>query len=344
MSRRNKPSITPKAKIIATSMLEVMEDGREFESLLKYEFDNIDLVDEIRICLKEVSSIRNRPVICYVANVVKAVDVSISIDDSDSLPFHEMINSLPDDTTEIDVVLVTPGGFAQQVDIFVSMLRSRFDKVGFIVLERAMSAGTIFVMSGDEIIMSGQSYIGPIDPQIRGKNGNFMPAQSLLTLIEEINTRGQEALNQGQQPRWTDLQILREIDPMEIGHVMNASAYSIKLVMNYLADYKFRFWHHHSDGRIVTQQEKEERANQIASLLCDHNVWKNHGHAINREAAWDVCRLKIEHSEDIRDLDRMMRRLWALYYWMFENMVIAKVFVSENYCILRTGTISNQKK
>lgn len=328
----------------ANSMLAVMKDGREFESLLEYQFDDINIVGEIRECLKEISLIRNRPVICYVANVVRAVGGSISIEDADKLPFEEMIASVPAEAREIDVVLVTPGGYAHTVDIFVNTLRSRFEKVGFIVLERAMSAGTIFVMSGDEIIMSGRSYIGPIDPQIRGRNGNFMPAQSLFTLIEEINDRGQKAINGGRQPRWSDIQILRGIDPLEIGNVMTASDYSIKLVKSYLADYKFRFWNNHSNGATVTQNEKETRANEIGSLLCNHNIWKNHGHAIHREAAWEVCRLKIEHSENIGDLDRIMRRLWALYYWMFDRMQVAKVFLSENYCVLRTGDINNQKK
>ena len=125
---------------------------------------------------------------------------------------------------------------------------------------------------------------------------------------------------------------------------MTASDYSIKLVKSYLADFKFRFWGHHSNGSPVTRQEKEVRANEIANLLCNHNIWKNHGHAIHREAAWQICKLKIEHSENIGDLDRIMRRLWALYYWMFDKMPVAKVFLSENYCILRTGDIDNQKK
>ena len=36
-----------------------------------------------------------------------------------------------------------------------------------------MSAGTIFIMAGDEIIMSNQSQIGPVDPQVRTKSGNL---------------------------------------------------------------------------------------------------------------------------------------------------------------------------
>ena len=126
---------------------------------------------------------------------------------------------------------------------------------------------------------------------------------------------------------------------------MNASNYSIQMVEEYLKIHKFKSWYLHSDGvRKVTEQEKNERSNEIARLLCEHSKWKNHGHAISREAAWDVCKLKIDHSEDSPGLDRAMKRMWALFYWFFENTSLAKVFISENYCIMRTEIQASTKK
>jgi len=52
------------------SLLDTMVDGREFESLLKFKQVNIDIVAEIRRALKEISDIRQRPNIAYMANVV----------------------------------------------------------------------------------------------------------------------------------------------------------------------------------------------------------------------------------------------------------------------------------
>ena len=325
-------------------MLDIMIDGREFESLLNYEYQNIDFIGELRKSIAEIKEIRKRPIVCYVANVVKPGNSSISIEDSDDLPFNEMIASLPADCKEIDIVLVTPGGFANQVANFVNKLRPRFDKVGFIILNKAMSAGTIFIMSGDEIIMTNQSQIGPVDPQVRTNTGEFVPAQSILTLIEEFRIRGEENIKKGLQPPWTDLEILRGIDPKEIGNAMNASNYSIQMVEEYLYNHKFKNWTFHSCGTTpVTEQEKKNRSNEIAKLLCEHSKWKNHGHAITREAAWDVCKLKIHHAEDIAGVDRAMRRMWALFYWIFENSTLSKVFISENYCLMRNNTHNGQK-
>ncbi len=337
-----KPAI--QAQNISSTLLDKMVDGREFESLLKYQYANLNPTAELRKSLAEIVAIRKRPIVCYVANVVKP-SPAISIEDSDDLPFNEMISSLPAECKEIDIVLVTPGGFAHQVAKFVNKLRPRFDKISFILLNKSMSAGTIFIMSGDEIIMTNQSQIGPVDPQVRTKNGEFVPAQAILTLIDEIKIRGEEAMKNGVKPPWTDIQILNGIDPKEIGNALNASNYSIQLVDEYLHNHKFKNWTHHSDGTTpVTVDEKKARANEIAKMLCDHSKWKNHGHAITREAAWDVCKLKITHAEDIAGLDRAMRRMWALFYWVFENTPVAKVFLSENYCIMRANQNNGDTK
>lgn len=337
MIPQNKPQPHPvQMPPVSSTMLDKMVDGREFESLLKYQYHNLNVIGELQKSIQEIKAIRKRPVVCYVANVVKPTSTSISIDDSDDLPFNEMIASLPADAKEIDIVLVTPGGFAHQVAKFVNKLRPRFEKVGFILLNKSMSAGTIFITSGDEIIMTNQSQIGPVDPQVRTRNGEFVPAQSILTLIEEIRIRGEEGLKKGQKPSWTDLQILNSIDPKEIGNAMNASNYSIQLVEEYLYNFKFKNWTLHSNGTTqVTDAERKARANEIAKMLCDHGKWKNHGHAITREAAWEVCKLKITHAETVNGLDKAMRRMWALYYWIFENLPLTKVFISENYCIMR---------
>lgn len=349
---KNKQPFIPQKKAsqnvpqnISSTLLDKMIDGREFESLLQYQYQNLDLLGEFRKSIIEIETIRQRPVVCYIANVVKPSTSSISIEDSDDLPFNEMIASLPEDCKEIDIVLVTPGGYAHQVAKFVNKLRPRFENIGFIILNKAMSAGTIFIMSGDEIIMNNQSQIGPIDPQVRTATGEFVPAQSILTLVDEIRLRGEDSMKKGIQPSWTDLQILRGIDPKEIGNAMNASNYSIQMVEEYLLNHKFKEWTVHSDGTTaVSEKEKSERANEIAKLLCEHSKWKNHGHAITREAAWDVCKLKINHAENTAGLDRAMKRMWAVFYWAFENTDICKIFLSGNYCILRKETHIAQKK
>lgn len=329
---QQKHSISPAPTV---SLLDSMVDGREFESLLTHKHVNVNVLSEIRRALTDISLIRKRPIVAYLANVVNAnVKAVRSIEYSDDLPFSELIKTVPAEAKEIDVILVTPGGSGTQVAKFVDKLRPRFDSVSFIIPDIAMSAGTILAMSGDEIIMTNNSYIGPIDPQVPNKDGMYVPAQSILTLIEHIQAKGEAAIKKGLNPDWTDLQILRQIDPKEIGNAFNASKYSVELVENYLHDYKFKSWTTHSNGTPVTPEERKQRANDIANQLCNHSLWKSHGRGITREAAWSVCKLRVTHSESI-GLDRPIKRFWALFYWLFENTPIYKTFVSESYSLMR---------
>ena len=318
------------------SLLDTMVDGREFESLLKIKQVNIDVLTEIRRALKDISDLRNRPNIAYMANVINPnIKAVRSIEYSDDLPFSELVNTVSAGAKNLDVILVTPGGSGTQVAKFVDKLRPKFDNVSFIIPNIAMSAGTIFAMSGDEIVMTNSSYIGPVDPQVPNKDGMYVPAQAILTLIDEIQTRGDAAIKRGINPDWTDLQILRQIDPKEIGNAINGSKYSVELVENYLHDYKFKNWIAHSNGTPVTKGQKRQRANEIANQLCKHSLWKTHDHGITREIAWEVCKLKITHSEAIAGLDRSIKRFWALFYWLFENTPVFKTFVSESYSLMR---------
>lgn len=322
------------------SPLDVMQDGHEYESILNHTYSNLDIVKEIRRSIGEVQQSRNNtPLICYVANVLNG-GIGNSIDGTDDMPFREMVASLPADKTEIDIVLVTSGGLANQVVNFVNVLRPRFTKVSFILLDMAMSAGSIFIMSGDEIIMSKQSKFGPIDPQVPGKDGRYVPAQSILLAINEIQVRGQKAIDNHMQPNWTDVQMLKNIDMRDVGSAIGASNYSIQITKEYLEKYKFSTWTNHlQSGYPVTPQERKDKAEQIAGILCDHGKWKSHGHFIDRNTAWTECGLKIIHSESIQGLDRAMRRMWALFYWLFESTPILKFFISDNYCIIRQKQI-----
>ena len=335
----NKPMQDPNRRIVS-SLLDEMIEGREYASIIDCLPENMDIATEIRRALAAISDIRKRPVVCYAANMVNNnIKSQTGIDTTDDLPFLEMLRNVDAESKDIDVILVTPGGSAERVSHYVNMMRKRFDNVCFIIPFLSMSAGTIFCLSGDEIIMDESACIGPIDPQVPSKDGRFVPAQSILTLLADIQARGQIALSKGCQPNWTDIQILRNLDPKEIGNATNASNYSISLATSYLRDYKFNNWTiHSSSGTPVTAEDKEKRASEIAQQLCDHSIWKTHSRGITRDVAESVCRLNISHPEDVPGLNSAIKRFWALLYWIFERQPVYKVFISENYSLFRSET------
>jgi hypothetical protein len=329
---------------VVTSLLDEMKTGNEYSSIISCMPKGLDLISEIRRAITVIEEIRKRPLFCYFANIVNPrLQTPTGINYTDDLPFCEMVDSVNKDVKSVSLMIVTPGGSAEQVAKFVNKLRMRFDYIEFILPDIAMSAGTIFCLSGDEIIMDSRAHIGPIDPQIPSRDGYFMPAQALLTVIKDIQERGEKSLLKGENPQWTDIQILNNIDAKELGNALAASDYSKELVEEYLRAYKFKHWPHHSNGQPVTETEKQERAKEIAAQLCNHGLWKTHSRGITRETAWNVCKLKMEHPESIQGLTDAIRRLWALVYWVFEKLPVVKIFISDNYSIIRGENMARRQ-
>jgi ATP-dependent protease ClpP protease subunit len=319
-----------------TSLLDNMQPGKEYQSILNCVPYNMDMRTEITKSLKEISDIRKRPIIAYVSNMLNtSFPAERGIDHSDDTPFLEMLKTIDANEKNLDIILVTPGGSAECVDFYVEQLRKRFDNVTFILPSMAMSAGTIFSLSGNDIIMDENAQIGPIDSQVRGKNGNFLPIQAVLNLIEMIQHRGEQAIKEGKNPNWSDVVLLNSIDPKELGNALTASQYSENLVAKYLENYKFKEWKKRSDNSDVTPEHKKQRAIEIAARLCEHAHWKTHAKPISRETAENECELKIIHPEDIPGLYFAIKRFWALMHWFFEKQTIYKVFISKEYALFR---------
>ncbi len=323
-------------KRLVTSLLGAMVDGREYESLLGVTVENLNGREEIRGAIADIEAATKRPLIVYAANVVKpAPGAQIDIGYADDLPFAEMVAAVPASANAIDVLTVTPGGLAQQVSQFVNRIRSRFTDVSMIIPYMAMSAGTIWALSGNKIWMDERASIGPIDPQVPGKDGRYVPAQAILALLKKIQDNGQANLSRGQNPDWSDIMVLQNMDAKEIGNAISMSNYSTQLAAEYLTKYKFRDWTNHSDGRPVTPAERADRAAEVARMLCSHDHWKVHSHGISRDVAWTDLKIKIEHPEDLQGMNRALRRFWALMYWIFETTPTAKIFISDQYALFK---------
>ena len=317
------------------SLLDLMKDGNEYESIVSLLPNNADLVPELRRAIDEIENIRQRPLICYFANVVRPVP-DVSILSSDDLPFNEMVNKIDSTKIEVDVMVVTPGGSGQQVSQFVNTLRPRFGSVEFILPYMCMSAGTLWVLSGDKIWMDKRAYIGPIDPQVALSDGRVIPIQSLLVLLQEIRSEGEKFLKKGLSPPWDLIRLIDNMDARQVGDAITQSGYAIKMATEFLEKYKFKSWAvHSSSGHPVTDIEKHNRADEIARLLCSHDYWKSHAHGITRDVAQSPLRLKIDEIESVPNIERAVRRLWALLYWLFDRGVICKLFISKNYVLVR---------
>jgi hypothetical protein len=264
--------------------------------------------------LKRISALRGRDILVYASDISKNAPTQIEY--SDILPFSDQLSNLSNEGTQIDIILETPGGFAEVVEDMVTLVRSRYEKVGIIVPGFCKSAGTIFAMAGDEILMGPTSALGPIDAQIMFNNKRFS-ADAFLEGLEKIKN---EVLSTGKlNPAY--IPILQNISPGEIQHCENVQNLSQKLVCKWLATYKFKYWDKHaSTGIKVTESDKLERANTIAEALCKQSEWLTHGRSI-KIADLEKLRLKITDYSKNAELGDAVFRYYTLLRMSFETNI-----------------------
>lgn len=178
---------------------------------------------------------------------------------------------------KLAIFLNTPGGIVETVERYVNINRRYYDEVFFIVPDQAMSAGTVFCMSGDKIFMDYSSSLGPIDPQVF--NGErYVPALGYLDKINDFIKKAEkgELLNQ------VELLFLQKQDIAFLQQCEQQSNLTVKLICEWLEKYKFKNWKSHKNSNIpVTPEEKKKTAMIIAEKLRDNTLWLSHGRSID---------------------------------------------------------------
>ncbi len=304
-----------------------------YSDYLEQNMDFIALTAERKRLLSKISQLRgNRDILVMASDLTK--NVNNSIEYSDILPFQDQLSNLSG--KEIDIILETPGGFAEVVEDLVRLIRTKYEKVGVIIPGYSKSAGTIFAMAADEILMGKFSALGPIDAQMVS-NGKRYSADAFLDGLEKIKNEviATGRLNPAMIP------ILQNISPGEIQHCENAQNFSKTLVKQWLATYKFKYWDtHKSSGVKVTKEEKESRAEEIASKLCKHSDWLTHARSIKIDDFKNMKLLITDYSQNT-ELEDTITKYYTLLRMTFETTNIYKIFETDKSQILRFTLTGN---
>lgn len=203
----------------------------------------------------------------------------------------------------VSVFLRTNGGSAETAERLVDVLRHHYATVNFVVPDMAMSAGTIFCMAGDRIYMDYSSALGPIDPQVISSDGSgFLPAMGYLDQVQAIT----------QKPSLSpaDVILLKGVDLGKLALFEQARNLSVDLLKKWLVEYKFKNWTAHrtnNAGAPVTEDEKVQRAAEVAADLADHKKWRSHSRALNVSRLQDL-RLEIDDYSGNVSLREKIRR------------------------------------
>ena len=225
-------------------------------------------------------------------------------------PFRDRIEELKKSNTpqtRLVIFLNTSGGSAETTEKFVEIIRQKYTEVYFVVPDAAMSAGTMFCMSGDRIYMDYSSSLGPIDPQVwNGKQ--YVPALGYLDKVEALLAKAAAGtlLN-------AEFLILQNQDLAMLSRYEQARNLTVTLLKKWLVEYKFKNWTTHQTtptklGQPVTNEEKEARAEEVANILGDHRRWHSHGRMISIEQLRRDVKLKIEDYTNIPALQSLIRQ------------------------------------
>lgn len=220
---------------------------------------------------------------------------------------RDALEAVPDRKPGVAIVLGTEGGIVEVVERMVDIIRYHYAEVRFIVPDIAMSAGTVFAMSGDSIWMDYFSVLGPIDPQVV-RDGKLVPALSYLTQYDRFITKA----HAGQLSN-AEFALLQSMDLAELNQFEMASQLSVSLLVTWLTKYKFKDWTtRESSGAAVTDTDRAERAKEIADALMNNQRWGSHGRGIGMKTLVDDLNLRIDDFGTCAPLRKCIREYYAM--------------------------------
>jgi len=217
----------------------------------------------------------------------------------------------------LSVILQTNGGYIETAERMADTFRKHYRWVSFIVPNYAMSAGTVLVMSGDEIWMNYFSTLGPIDPQVERRDGRdgFIPALGYLAKYEELIEKSRVGALTSAEATY----LVQNFDPGELFSYSQAKKLSVRLLKTWLVKYKFKNWKRtKTHRRVVTMKMKKDRAAEIADSLCDTETWLSHGRGISMNVLRRKLNLKIRDIEEKPDVHKAAED----YYELLENYLV----------------------
>jgi hypothetical protein len=227
----------------------------------------------------------------------------------------EELKQLKKTKDKLTVFVETNGGYVETVERIVSVFRNHYATVEFIVPNYAYSAGTILVLSGDELYMDYYSVLGPIDPQLETDDGSYVPGMGYLAKFEELLKDINDPTKKPDTTRGQLAYLIKRFDPARLFTIEQAIEHSKSLLREWLPKYKFKSWTvMESSGKPVDDIVRQKRADDIATVLGDAKHWHSHGRGVGiKELESDKIKLKVVNY----GLDKNLNQNISNYYGLF---------------------------
>lgn len=194
----------------------------------------------------------------------------------------------------LDLLIHSPGGFAESAERIIQVIYTYCDNLRVIVPKQAKSAATMIAMGASEIAMSDTSEIGPIDPQILYSNMGQIAVQSIIKAYNQIKNEIAEKQSKGENYD-AELVQLSKIDPILLResnkHMDLAKDIAVKLL----------------NRKMFAKKPIAEH--DVDKFLDDSETF-SHGRLISWNTARDKLGLKIVHEDKF---GTEWKLIWEIY-------------------------------
>lgn len=261
--------------------------------------------------IKEIETIRNSKVLCYLTSVRPNINANMADDAVREMFDHLLL--LPERPVQrLDVFLCSNGGSGTVPWRLVSLFREFAQQLAILIPYRAYSAATMLALGADEIVMGPFAEMGPIDPTVSNEYNPVDQAtqqrigisvedvKAYISFIKEtVGIRHEDELIKALEG------LVNRVHPLALGNVERFIAQSRliarKIMLTHMRDEKST---HKMDEIIET----------LASKLYFH------GHPINREEARQELGLKVTENPP----PELETAMWKLYL-DYEGELLNKV-------------------
>jgi hypothetical protein len=293
----------------------------------------LQLHDELRNLIKKYNKIRKTYLFVYAGssstNGTYIQDSTITMDDYHII--HDLLKDCP--LKKLDFYIETQGGRGDAAEEIVRCLRNKFDHVSFVISGEAKSAGTIIILSGDDILMTKTGSLGPIDAQVTIGRSRV----SAYDYLEWVKEKQSEAAQNGRLNPF-DATMIAQISPGELNGVINSLKFAEDLAIDWLPKYKFKNWNTTETNKTpVTLKMKEKRAREIAEALNNHAKWRSHGRSIKINDLEEMG-LKVTKIDDDPALSDIVYRIQTVIKMILSCSSTYKIYSTENQKITKQAT------
>ena len=217
---------------------------------------------------KKISKLRNSYVITYVTSTRTNMELDISKDIINFFPDH--LDNITKKTKRISLILHTNGGDILAGWTIVNLIRMYCDYLEVIIPSRALSTGTLISLGADNIVMTKQAILGPIDPSVTTSYNQKEDNKLLPISVEDLDAYfklAKEVIGDDVNNNDIFLNFSRVVHPLAIGKVKKTKD-QIRMLATRL---------------LKIHTSNDETIERITNFLCSDSG--SHDYTINRKEA-----------------------------------------------------------